>query len=424
MHVVVVGAGVIGATTALWLSREGHTVDVLDANNAAAEGASFANAGLISPGHCFSWGEPGTPWLVARSVVGLSNELKVFPPRSASMLRWGMLFARECNWEAWKRNSSNALSLSAYARDALRAQVDVCLQDFGGRHGGILYLYGAGEGPGPHDADLLTRAGEPFQGLNAAQIFDTEPTLRGAQLTFDHATFCPNDSTGDAARFTRAALRRAVERGARVQLGQTVRGLLRDGDKVTGVDTGTGRIAADAVVLASGLGSRQLLRAVGASLPLHPVSGYSATYRVRTAELPRVGAVSIRHKIAWASFGEDMLRFTGFADVGYPSAERAKARFQELEAFAASVYPMLGDVEPQRWVGQRPMTPDNLPYIGAGPLSNLWLSCGHGAMGWTMACGSAQIITDLIQGRRPALDMAPYRWDRFGTFGRRAPFLA
>lgn len=421
MHVVVVGAGVIGATTALWLSREGHTVDVLDANNAAAEGASFANAGLISPGHCFSWGEPGIPSLVARSMVGLSNEMKVFPPRSASMLRWGMLFARECNWESWKRNSANALALSAYSRDALHAQVDVRLEDFGGRHGGILYLYGAGDEPGPHDAALLTHAGEPFQHLNAAQILDAEPTLRGAPLTFDHATFSPNDATGDAARFTRAALRRAIELGASVKFGQTVRSLLRDSDKITGVETGAGRIDADAVVLAGGLGSRPLLRTVGASLPLHPVSGYSATYRVRAADLPRMGAVSIRHKIAWASFGEDMLRFTGFADVGYPSSERAKARFQELEAFAASVYPMLGGIEPQRWVGQRPMTPDNLPYIGAGPLSNLWLSCGHGAMGWTMACGSAQIITDLVQGRLPALNMVPYRWDRFGTFCQRAP---
>lgn len=420
MHVVIVGAGVIGATTALWLSREGHTVDVLEANNAAAEGASFANAGLISPGHCFSWGEPGIPMAVARSILGLSSDLKVFSPRSVSMLRWGMLFARECNWESWKRNSANALSLSAYSRDALRQQVDVRLEDFGGRHEGILYLYGAGDGPGLHDAELLMHVGEPFRRMDAAQILNTETSLRGAPLAFDHATFCPTDSTGDAARFTQAALRRSVELGAHVRFGQAVRRLLREGDRIIGVETDAGRLDADAVVLAGGLGSRPLLQTVGASLPLHPVSGYSATYRIRSADLPRVGAVSIRHKIAWASFGDDMLRFTGFADVGYPSSGHATQRFQELEIFAASVYPMLKNAEPQRWVGQRPMTPDNLPYIGAGPLSNLWLSCGHGAMGWTMACGSAQIITDLIQGRQPALDMAPYRWDRFGTFSRRA----
>ena len=206
-----------------------------------------------------------------------------------------------------------------------------------------------------------------------------------------------------------------------MKFGQTVRRLLTDGDRVTGVEVGNCQILADAVVLASGMGSRPLLKTIGVGVPLHPVSGYSATYRVDSRELPTVGAVSIRHKIAWASFGDGLIRFTGFADVGYPTAERVETRFHDLETFAADVYPMLQGVTPKRWVGQRPMTPDNLPYLGPGPLRNLWLSFGHGAMGWTMTCGSAQIITDLLGGRRPVIDLKPYRWDRFGLLGRRMP---
>lgn len=419
MHVVVVGSGVIGAATALRLSREGHTAEVLEAGSAAAQGASFANAGLVSPGHCFSWGEPGVPAMVARSLLGISDDLRMFPPRSASMLRWGILFARECSRDAWFRNSQAALSLSAYSRDVLRTQSDVALEDFGGRHEGILYLYGAGEQPAPHESVLLGRANEPHETLLGDRIFAAEPTLRGTRLRFERATFCPDDSTGDAARFTRAALLKAVASGANVRFGQKVSGFQRSGNTVTGVVTSSGIVHADAVVVATGLSSAALLRTAGASVPLHPVTGYSASYRVRSADLPRVGAVSIKHKIAWASFGKDQIRFTGFADVGIPGPERVKARFRDLEAFAADVYPMLRGLEPERWVGQRPMTPDNLPYLGAGPLANLWVSCGHGAMGWTMACGSAQLVTDLIQSRPPAIDLAPFRPDRFGLLGRR-----
>ena len=291
--------------------------------------------------------------------------------------------------------------------------------DFGGRLGGILYLYGAGEQSGPHEEALLRQANEPYETFLGDRIFEAEPTLRGSNLRFERATFCPDDSTGDAARFTKSALQRAIELGAKVRFAQKVSEFKRSGNTVTGVVTGSGTVGADAVVIATGLGSRALLQTAGASLPLHPVTGYSATYRVRSAELPRAGAVSIRHKIAWASFGENQIRFTGFADVGIPGPERVRARFRDLEAFAADIYPMLRGLEPERWVGQRPMTPDNLPYIGAGPLANLWVSCGHGAMGWTMACGSAQLIADVIQGRPPAIDLAPFRPDRLGLLGRR-----
>jgi D-amino-acid dehydrogenase len=175
----------------------------------------------------------------------------------------------------------------------------------------------------------------------------------------------------------------------------------------------TRRYETDAVVIASGLASRALLSGIGYALPIQAVTGYSATYEGTFRQVPRVGAVSIAHKIAWTAFGENRVRFTGFADIGVPGVTRTGKRFDLLTQFAARILPDVRKFKPYLWVGQRPMTPDGLPFLGQGRHTNLWLNCGHGAMGWTMSSGSAQILADLISKRMPKIDLAPYRWDRF-----------
>ena len=419
MHVIVVGAGIAGATTALALAREGCSVSIMDAAPAPARGASFANAGLISPGHCFSWAEPGVMAMAIKSLLGMGDGIGICPPWTPALLRWSALFARESSRERWLANSQAALALAGYSRDIQFAPQAIPAEAYGGQQGGILYLYGAGHAPTAHDAALLRASGEPFVPLDAKQLLQQEPLLCQAHVNFSQAVFCPNDGTGDAARYAAACVEEAVRLGATACFSRKVHRLETRGDTVVGVITDEGTQQADAVVLAAGLASRALLAPLGCHLPIHPVSGYSVTYRVKGAKRPRVGAVSIPHKVAWAAFGEETVRFTGYADIGIPGDGRAQRRFEALESFAVNVFPELAALQPTRWIGQRPMTPDNLPFLGSASQRNLWLNCGHGAMGWTMACGSARAVTDLVLGRPAAIDLAPYHWSRYRALGRR-----
>lgn len=419
MHVIVVGAGVVGAATALALTREGCSVSIMDAAPAPATGASYANAGLVSPGHCFSWAEPGVMTMAAKSLLGWGDGIGICPPWAPALLRWSALFTRESTRERWLANSKAALALASHSRDIQFGTPAISADAYGGQHNGILYLYGPDHAPSVHDAALLRGAGEPFAPLDAEQLLQQEPLLRQANVHFSQAVFCPNDGTGDAARYAVACVDEAVRHGAAARFSHRVLRLETQGDTVVGVTTDRGHDAADAVVLAAGLASRHLLAPLGCQLPIHPVSGYSVTYRVKGAKRPRVGAVSIPHKVAWAAFGDETVRFTGYADIGIPGEGRARRRFEALERFAADVFPELAALQPARWIGQRPMTPDNLPFLGAARQRKLWLNCGHGAMGWTMACGSARAVTDLVLGRPAAIDLAPYSWSRYRTLGRR-----
>jgi D-amino-acid dehydrogenase len=166
--------------------------------------------------------------------------------------------------------------------------------------------------------------------------------------------------------------------------------------------------------MAAGLASADLLAPLGYALPIYPVTGYSITFEHQEDFAPSVGAVSLADKIAWAGFGPGVVRFTGFADIGPRGSDALTAqRFAALERFALRMVPVLSNYQPERWVGQRPMTPDGMPVLGRSRHANLLFNCGHGAMGWTMASGCAQIICDLIAGRTPAIDCHAYRWERF-----------
>ncbi|MGY2373559.1 FAD-dependent oxidoreductase [Pseudomonas sp. SDO524_S393] len=417
MHIIVVGAGISGTVTALSLINAGHSVEVIEGAQAPATGASLANAGLISPGHCFSWAEPGVVGVAIKSLLGLGDGIGIYGPWTAALARWATLFAREATESRWLANSKAALALASYSRDLQFKRDEISQTSYGGRHNGILYLYGEGQAPGPHDALLLQEAGEHFEELDAAALLKREPLLNKSEVAFAKGVYCAHDGTGDAARYASAALDKAVELGATVQFDTRVLGFDVRDRSAKGVFTNKGHCKADLVVVTAGLASRSLLKSIQHDLPIHPVTGYSVSYDAPLTQGPTVGAVSIPHKVAWANFGA-ATRFTGFADVGVPGRRTVERRFKELERFAGEVCPQLKTCTPRRWVGQRPMTPDNLPFLGASRVPNILLNCGHGAMGWTMACGSARIITDLVMGNEPAIDLTPYHWRRYGVLGR------
>ncbi|WP_432240948.1 FAD-dependent oxidoreductase [Herbaspirillum robiniae] len=418
-HVIVIGAGVVGVSTALALAEAGHRVEVYEAASEAAQGASFANAGLISPGHCFSWAEPGALGVFVKSLFGKADGLGVTRLMSPSLWRWGWQFWRHSSAAQWERDSRAALALSAYSRDVHFAAArgnGVAPALYGGAERGILYLYQQGQSPRAIEKDMLASAGEPVRQVDAAGLAQIEPLLQQAGQRFEQGVYCPNDGTGNASEYTAAALQRAQALGVHFHFNAPVQRLLVKGDRIAGVELqhSVGVVRADTVVMAAGLASASLLKPLGYDLPIYPVTGYSITFHHEEDFEPAVGAVSLADKIAWAGFGRGVVRFTGFADIGPRGSEAlGEKRFAALESFARRIYPQLTHCRPQRWIGQRPMTPDGIPVLGASRHANLLLNCGHGAMGWTMAGGCAQIVCDLVAGRAPAIDCAPYRWNRF-----------
>ncbi|TXT39450.1 MAG: Uncharacterized protein FD135_2210, partial [Comamonadaceae bacterium] len=266
MHILVVGAGIAGAATAHALVRAGCSVEILESADSVASEASHANAGLVSPGHCFSWAEPGVVGVAVQSLLGRGDGIGICPPWDASFLQWSALFAREASRERWLANSRAALVLAAYSRDLQMREASIPLEAYGGRHNGILYLYDDRHAPSSHDADLLSSSGEPFESLDAAQLLLCEPLLQASNIRFQQAVFCPNDGTGDAARYARAALDAALVQGAQIHFSETARKLITKGQRVIGLETHRGNYQADGVVIAGGLASRQLAASVGYSL--------------------------------------------------------------------------------------------------------------------------------------------------------------
>jgi len=413
MHCVVIGAGIVGTTTALALARRGFEVDVVDSENGVAQGASHANAGLISPGHCFSWAEPGILPVMLRSAMGQDAGLGVCQPWSPRLWRWALMFASQSTLKRWQHNSKAAMDLAGYSRQQLFAQPEIAMGRYGGRDNGIVYLYAPNQKARTHELSLLDDAGMRHELLDPAALLHLDPMLSGLGSIFGSAVYCPGDATGDAAKFCIAASIEAQRLGARFHFDEALKSITYSSNRISSVTTTRRKLATDAVVICAGVASGSLLKTLGHSLPIYPVSGYSITYHVEAKDAPRIGAVSVPHKIAWAHLGEQSLRFTGFADVGVPSENRARARITALQQFALQVCPAVAGLAATEWIGQRPMTPDGLPIIGRGHQANLWLNCGHGAMGWTNACGSAQLMTDMIEGHPTAIDTEPYALHRF-----------
>lgn len=326
-----------------------------------------------------------------------------------------MRFLRECRRSRWHANSQAAITLSAYSRSLMREHALPPATSYCGERDGILYLYGGASGCDQDELALLDACKERYEHLGEPRLHEVEPMLAASKQPFRMGVYCPDDATGDARLFTAAAVLEAARLGAVFAFDEPVERLVSRNGSVEEVWTGKRMLEADAIVLATGVHAADLARPLGYSLPIYPVTGYSVTYDHPGDDgiQPRVGAVSVQHKIAWASFG-NRVRFTGYADIGIPRGEaRPQARFEALERFARSVYGPAVRTTPRRWMGQRPMTPDGLPVVGASGHGKLFFNCGHGAMGWTMACGSARLLCDAILAEPSAIDRRPYRWDRF-----------
>jgi D-amino-acid dehydrogenase len=406
MHVAVLGAGVIGVTSAWYLAQAGHEVTVVDRHAQAGEETSFANGGQISVSHAAPWANPRVPrkilqWL-GREDAPLLFRLRADPAQWA----WGLRFLRECTRSRTRRNIRQLVTLGLYSRaslQALRAETGISYDQL---TRGILHFYTSErEYADAHDsAKIMGEYGCDIEMVSAKRCVEIEPALEGVALV--GGSYSAGDESGDAHKFTQALARLALRRGVRFRTGR-MQAVLAEGDRISAVRLENELLHADAFLVCLGSYSPLLVRALGIRLAIYPLKGYSVTLPVADARKAyRVSLTDDEHKLVFSRLGE-RLRIAGTAELNGYNTELNEARCRAILRRALELFP--GAAEPSRaqfWTGLRPATPNNIPYIGATQYPNLYLNTGHGTLGWTHACGSGRAIAEIVSGRRPEIDFA------------------
>jgi D-amino-acid dehydrogenase len=405
VKVVVMGAGVVGVTTAYYLAKSGHQVTVVEKESQAATLASAGNAGLIAPGHSFGWASPSAPKELLRSLTVEDTALRINPIKAPGMAGWGLKFLRECTAERAVKNTLVKLRLAQYSQrmlDQMAAEEHIDYDDI---HEGLLYIYRDPKRfeAGIQKMKLVQEHGQKQDVLDADGVVEAEPTLAPVKHKLAGAIYGVTDSSGDSVKFTRAVQAASERMGSRFLFGRGVRKLIAGNGKVQSAVMEDGdSLTADVFVLAAGVQSPQIARTVGTRLPIAPAKGYSATFPVKNngGRLMRVGAVDEQLLVAWCRMG-DRLRMTSSAEfTGYETTYNERD-LRMIRKLATDLLPDAADYGKGTYTAcNRPMTPDGPPILGTANHDNLYFNSGHGHMGFTMACGSSRIVADLIDGRK------------------------
>ncbi len=416
MKVIVLGSGVIGVTTAWYLMRQGHEVTVLDRQPAAGMETSFANAGQISPGYSAPWAAPGIPLKALRWMAMRHRPLVLWPLADARLWSWLAAMLANCTEAAYSRNKRRMVALAEYSRDTLIALRDETAIAYDGRQAGTLQLFRTSKQLDHVGADtaVLEASGVAYEVLDAAGCVNAEPGLGGARAGFGGGLRLPGDETGDAHLFTQRLAALAAAAGVAFRHGVRIEAIETDGARISGIRTAAGRERADAYVVALGSYSPALLRPLGLRIPVYPVKGYSLTLPVvDAAAAPRSTIMDETYKVAITRLGE-RIRVGGTAELAGFSARLRAPRRRTLERSLSDLFPRAGEPRGARfWTGLRPMTPDGTPVIGRTRYPELFLNTGHGTLGWTMACGSARLLADLISGHPTDIDPSPLDYRRY-----------
>ncbi|MGJ4729835.1 D-amino acid dehydrogenase [Luteimonas sp. SDU101] len=407
MRILILGSGVIGVTSAWYLRQQGHEVVVVDREAAPALSTSFANAGQVSPGYASPWPAPGIPLKAAKWLLSRHAPLAIKPTADPAQYRWLWAMLRNCTHPRYAVSKARMVRLAEYSRDCLAELRGATGIEYEQRTLGTTQLFRtqAQLEAAERDIAVLREYGVRYELLDPDGIVRVEPALAQVRDTLVGALRLPGDETGDCHLFTTRLAEIAAAAGVEFRLGQRVDALLAEGDRLSGVRI-DGRVeTADRYVLALGSWSPQLLAPVGIRLPVYPLKGYSLTIPISRPEMaPHSTVLDESYKVAITRF-DNRIRVGGMAEVSGYDLSLPRRRRETLELVVRSLYPDGGDLAAAEfWTGLRPSTPDGPPVVGATKYRNLWLNTGHGTLGWTMACGSARYLADLIDGRAPAID--------------------
>ncbi len=409
MKVIVLGAGVIGTTSAWYLARAGHEVTVVDRQSQPGLETSFANGGQISVSHSEPWANPTAPLQILRW-LGREDAPLLFRPRlEAAQWLWGLRFLLECLPARARGNTAQALALAVYSREQLRELRRETGIAYDAQTRGILHLY--------EDRRELVHAREQVDFLRARgldvslrtleECITLEPALKHAAHRFAGAAYARGDESGDASMFTRNLAELCRRQGVRFRFNVNVVRIDCESGLATRVvlDDEHGAedsMRADAYVVALGSYSPLLLRPMGIALPVYPVKGYSITVPLAPGdEAPCISLTDHSRKLVFSRLGE-RLRVAGTAELNGYDTEINAVRCRALVDRCFELFPRAGrPADAQFWTGLRPATPSNLPVVGRSRIPNVYLNTGHGTLGWTLSCGSGRALADIVSGRRP-----------------------
>lgn len=416
MRVVVLGAGVIGVTSAYYLAEAGHEVTVVDRQPGPALETSFANAGEVSPGYASPWAGPGIPLKAMRWLFMRHAPLILRPKPDPAMLCWIAAMLRNCTASRYALNKSRMVRLAEFSRDQLIALRSHLALDYDHRARGTLQLFRNQRqlDASASDTAVLQSYGVGYELLDRDGCVKAEPGLAATRDRFVGGLRLPGDETGDCHKFTVALARWLAGRGVEFRYDTQVEALQTEGGEVSAVRTDRGTIQGDAYLVALASRSPTLLRPLQVRLPVYPVKGYSITVPIRDpARAPVSTLLDESYKIAITRLG-DRVRVGGMAEISGFDQSLPRRRQATLAHCLDDLFPGAAAASDMNfWSGLRPMTPDGPPIVGPTPLPNLYLNTGHGTLGWTMACGSGHLIASIIGGAPPLIDPAGLGLERY-----------
>lgn len=398
MRVIVLGSGVIGVASAYYLAQQGAEVTVLDRQAGPAEETSFGNAGQISPGYSTPWAAPGIPFKAVKWMFQHHAPLAINLDGSMWQLQWMAQMLKNCNPQSYAVNKERMMRVAEYSRDCLRELRKDTGINYENRAKGTLQLFRkeAQMEAVQRDISVLQECGVSYELLNGNELGRVEPALANAQDKLVGGLHLPNDETGDCYLFTNALAQIAKELGVNFQFNQNVEKLIVEGDEIKGVQVNGKILTADRYVLAFGSYSRDFLKPLDLQLPVYPVKGYSLTIPiVDPAFAPQSTVLDETYKIAITRF-DQRIRVGGMAELSGFNLGLNEDRRATLQMVTQDLFPGGDMAQASFWTGLRPMTPDSTPIIGTTRFKNLFLNTGHGTLGWTMACGSGKLISDIV----------------------------
>jgi D-amino-acid dehydrogenase len=419
MRVVVVGAGVLGVSTAYFLGKAGHEVVVLEQNEGSALDTSFANGGMLTPSQAAPWNTPGIALKVLKWLGHKNIPFRIQPLALLSRPAWALRFLRSASEQAFIENLGKNSRLAHYTLDLLRQlrdQLDIKYDS--GRQGTIKVFR-------DHNAfvdaiDLHKKiAGNllNYRILERGSLESLEPALVPVLDRIAGAIHYPDDESGDAHKFCQELERHARQNSVSFRFNTKVNGFHRDKDRILGVSTSAGEVEGDNFIIAAGSYSPQLAAPLGVSLPINPVKGYSLTLPgPKNALLPSIPIIDESRHLAVTPLGS-RIRISGSAEIAGFDRSIKQQRLTMMLDFFRELFPLIADSadrsEMTAWTGLRPYSADGVPILGRCEISNLFLNTGHGHLGWSMSLGSACLLSDMIDGRKTELDSGPYSIQRF-----------
>lgn len=422
MRVLVLGSGVIGVTSAYYLALKGYEVTVVDRQPAVGLETSFANAGQISPGYSAPWAGPGVP---VKALVWLLQQhapLAMRPDFSPWQWQWMAQFLKNCSLERYTLNKSRMVRLAEYSRDCLRDLRARTHIQYEQRSRGTLQVFRTQKQLAVESKDIavLSRMGVPFQHVDPDGCARIEPALVHVKDQLLGGLHLPDDETGDCQLFTTRLAELAQNLGVQFRQDVTIHRLITQQNHLMGVEIksthGIENLDADHYVVALGSYSRALMQGLSLNLPVYPVKGYSLTVPIINADAAPVSTVMDEtYKVAITRF-DQRIRVGGMAELAGFDLTLNPRRRETLETVLNGLFPQAGDISQARfWTGLRPMTPDGTPIIGLADsrFPNVWLNTGHGTLGWTMACGSGQVLADLLSEEKPAIEISDLAYSRY-----------